>query len=154
MQEDLGFSGLQSPLRGAEWQRGKYEGSWRDSQRRSPAERPSRKGARAGRTGDGAELRCHPPRPLPGHQDLALTGASTGSTSGSRLPTVCRELRMIASGRPGAPDSAAHPCRHLAAAATRGALAQQLPAERQAERASHPLFPGALGSGTSRQETC
>lgn len=61
---------------------------------------------------------------------------------------------MIESGRRGAPDSAAHPCRHLAAAATRGALALQLRDERQAEQASNPLLPGALGSGTRRQETC
>lgn len=87
-------------------------------------------------------------------RSLALSGAFTGSTSGSPLSTVCRALRVIVSGRRGAPDSAEHPYRHLSAAATRGALALQLRDERQAERASHPLFPGALGSGTSRQETC
>lgn len=74
---------------------------------------------------------------------LALSGASTGSTSGSPVPAFCRELRMTASGRPGAPvslrpsipaetRSCCHPWRPGAAAAGG-----------EAGPASHPLLPGS-----------
>lgn len=150
MQEHLSLFGLKSPLHSA----GKIGTKAGGTSSGDPPQRPSRKGAGAGRARDRAELRWHLPRSLQGHKEPFPVGSIHGLDLGKPVANSPQGAAGDCVWPPGHPDSAAQPCRHLAAAATRGALALQLPEEKQAEQASHPLLPGALGSGTSRQETC
>lgn len=124
-----------------------------------PQREPSGKGSvsptQAGRTGDAAELQGHPRRRLRDYREPCPVGRLYGLDLGK--PSAC-SMRGAADDcvrPPGRPSlsAAEHPCGHLAAAATRGALAQQLREERQDQRPT-PCTLGVLGSGTSRQETC
>lgn len=111
VKEGLGLSQrAESPLRGAARQRGKEKKKLAGGKAAAIARRePCGKGTmspnpggqdwgRCGAPGPPSAAAAGPPGALP-----CRSRACTSSTSGSPVPAVCGELRMTASGRPGAP---------------------------------------------------